>query len=98
MPFVVVGLLESSMIFVSISTWRVGLSSWATSVSTDACSFSVATTTNWLVRTSGKMRLRLSVRPLETAAVIVSVLAYLSWMTRVINGGGALGSFWVILA
>ena len=58
--FLVLGLLDSSTKLVSISTWRVGLSSWFISVSTLACPASVATTTNWLVRASGTTWLRRS--------------------------------------
>ena len=78
MPFVLVGLLESSMSFVSIKTCLVGVSNWATSVSTAACSASVATTINWLVRVSGNTRLRLSVNVACTESIMFVVLAYLS--------------------
>src|SRR5208283_1706994 len=60
-PFDVEGLLEISTSLVSINTCRVGLSSSLISDSNASCSFSVATTTNWLVRSSGNTLLRLSV-------------------------------------
>ena len=76
-PLDVVGLLEISTSLVSINTSRVGLSSWLTSASNASCSVSVATTTNWLVRTSDNTLLRLSVNEAWMDSTRFVVLAYL---------------------
>ena len=77
-PFFVVGLLEIWTSLVSINTCRVGLSSSLMSASNAYCSLSVATTTNWLVRTSGSTLLRLSVNEAWTESTMFDVLANLS--------------------
>ena len=76
-PFDVEGLLEISTSLVSIYTCRVGLSSWLISVPNASCSFSVATTTNWLVRTSGNTLLRLSVNEVWIDSTRFDAPAYL---------------------
>ena len=78
MPLVVLGELETSIKRVSIKTWRVGLSSCSMSIFTASCSFSEATTTNWLVRESDMTLLRLSVSELPTASCMLETLEYLS--------------------
>src|SRR5439155_18389215 len=86
------GFVVVSRIFGSMSTCRVGVSSRAISSSRTTNSFSVATMTNWLVRTSVTTLLRLSLSVLWTLEKMLLGLAYLSWMTRVISGAGAAGS------
>lgn len=86
-PFTVLGLREISIRRALLSgPWRVGVSRRLTSSSTELSSFSVATTTNWLLRTSPMTLLRLSVKVAWTEEIRFVMPAYLSWMMRVIRG------------
>jgi len=77
-PLEVVGLTVVSIRRASMRTYRVWVSRRWTRSSTAATSFSVATTTNWLERTSGRTLLRLSVKAACALAIMLEGLANLS--------------------
>src|ERR1035437_587497 len=95
-PFEVDGLTTVSSKRASMSTCRVLVSRRSISWSTSANSSSVATTTNWLVRTSGMTLSRLSSRMDCTLETTFEGLAYLSWIILVLSEGSAAGSLVVM--
>ena len=74
-----------------MSTCLVGTSSRSNNSNTPANSFSVATTTNWLVRWSPTTLLRLSDNAPWMETMVLVTPAYLSWMTQLVSGSSAAG-------
>src|SRR6185312_6195115 len=97
-PLTVLGFIEVSSKRASIKTCLVGVSRLATILSMASSSFSVASTTNWLVRTSAMTLLRFKSMSVAAATMILLGLAYLSWMILFTSGSGAAGSRTVMRA
>src|SRR6185437_8815426 len=95
-PLTVLGFMDVSSRRASMSTCLVGVSRLTTILSIASISFSVARMTSWLVRTSPITLLRLSVRTVAAATIILLGLAYLSWMILFTSGSGAAGSLTVM--